>query len=167
MVQTQNKSRPERGHLAFVTSFQQSQHMLIHIASIGKRLLNRRTRDQATPGPAMARPQRVVIGVKEIRILRMQRLIIRDKLLEQKRLKEPAHMRQVPLRRADIRHRLHHIVLSHQWLAQLLSELAHLQIAFPQLLLSWSRRSRNLFASEHHQDNSSSLYASRRKAHAI
>src|SRR5437763_8531532 len=62
----------------------------------------------------MARPDRLVIGVEQIGERRVESAIYRIERAKQKRLEKPAGVRQMPLRRADVRHRLDRLVLGRE-----------------------------------------------------
>jgi len=52
----------------------------------------------------------LVVGVEEIFEIRMKRAIAGEPWLEQELLEEPAGVREMPLRRARVRHALHDVV---------------------------------------------------------
>src|SRR6266849_2154975 len=103
--------------------------MFINVAAILVGLFNRRPRDQATLGPTMPFAKRVVVGIKEIGILRMKRLVTRKSRREQKGLPKPGYMSQVPLGGADIRHRLNDVIFGGKRLTELLSKAANLLVS--------------------------------------
>ena len=72
-----------------------------------------------------------VVGIEQMVVALIQRAITRQKGLQHEGLEEPGDMRQMPLRRADIRHALDHIVLGLQRLTESLAGSAHPLITLP------------------------------------
>lgn len=58
---------------------------------------------------------RVVVAVEYEIIITVKGSIIRYKVLQDKGLKQPAHVCQVPLGRAGLHDRLYLVVIGHQW----------------------------------------------------
>ena len=69
------------------------------------------TGEESTVGTRMARADRVVIGIEQKSVMRIERLIIREIRGQDHGLEEPRHMRAMPFRRTGIGHRLDHLVL--------------------------------------------------------
>ena len=70
----------------------------------------------------------VIIGVKEIGVLRVFRSVIRHPDLENEGLEKPTSMREVPFRWADVGYRLHDAVFRLERFTELLREPAHFAI---------------------------------------
>src|SRR5271166_1409031 len=68
-------------------------------------------------GPQRTVAHRVVIRIEEIAERTVERFIPRQVFGKKKCLEEPGGVRQMPLRRTRIRHRLQAVVLYAQWLA--------------------------------------------------
>ena len=115
-------------HLPLVELLQEIKDTLIDIPAVGIRLLDCGPGDQPAFGPAMPFAQRIVVRVKEVRVLWMQRPVIRNCRKEQEGLEKPADVRKMPLRWADIGHRLDDIIFSGQGFAQVLRKAAHLLV---------------------------------------
>jgi len=77
MIQAKYHDGRQLCQLSLINLLQQIKDVLIDIPAVLIGLLDRRPRDEATFGPAMALPKGVVVGVKQVRILWMKRLIIR------------------------------------------------------------------------------------------
>src|SRR5262245_20006898 len=73
-----------------------------------------RPRDQPAPGARMARSSRDVVRVEEIGELGVANAIAGKMRDQEELLEEPRSVRAMPLGRAGIRHRLHHLVLGAQ-----------------------------------------------------
>jgi hypothetical protein len=105
--------------------FQQLKDVLIDIPPVGIRLLDGRPGDQPSFRSAVPFSQRVVVRVKEVRILWMKRLVIRNCRKEQEGLEKPTDMGEMPFGRADIWHGLNNIIFGDQRFAQMLSKAAN------------------------------------------
>ena len=77
MMETKCHDGCQLRQLPLINLLQQLKDVLIDIPAVLIGLLDRRPRDEATFGPAMAFPKGVVVGVKQVRILWMKRLVIR------------------------------------------------------------------------------------------
>ena len=77
VMQAKRNDGCQRCQLPLINLLQQLKDMLIDIPAVLIGLFDRRPRDEATFGSAMAFPKGVVVGVKQVRILWMKRLVIR------------------------------------------------------------------------------------------
>src|SRR2546426_12496033 len=84
VMQAKRHDGREFRKLSPIELLQQTKHMFINVAAILVGLFHRRPRDQATLGPTMPFSERVVIGIEEIGILRMKRLVTRKSRGEHK-----------------------------------------------------------------------------------
>ena len=73
-----------------------------------------RPREEAAPWPRVARASRHIVRIEEIGELRIEDAVAGKMRHEEELLEEPGRVRPVPLGRARIRHRLHHLVLGAQ-----------------------------------------------------
>src|SRR4051812_5996363 len=92
-----------------------------------------RPRDQPPQITPMHVARSVVVGIKQIGVFRNFRPIPRHPDFRDEGLKEPARVGQMPLRRANIGHRLHDEIFRLQGLAHPRAEIADLPVAFQQL----------------------------------
>lgn len=88
--------------------------MLVDVAAVGRDRLDGRAAQQAALRPRMARPQGFVIGVEEEREIRVERRIAGQMRTQEQRLPEPRGVREMPFRRARVRHRLNRLILAAQ-----------------------------------------------------
>ena len=86
------------------------EHGPVDMASIVADLLDRRAGDHASLRARMARPGRLVVGVEQEGIHRVEFDISRVERLEKKRLEEPCHVGPVPLGGTGVGHRLHDLI---------------------------------------------------------
>jgi hypothetical protein len=86
---------------------QQRRDARVDVGAPGTHLGERGPRHQPALGPRMARTDPFVVAVVEHTIGRMERREARLEALEHEGLEEPGHMREVPLGRARVGHRLH------------------------------------------------------------
>ncbi len=98
-------------HLRRRPARDQPLHRRIDMAAVGHHLVDARAGDQAAPRAGVPRPGLHVIGVEEegepvIRRTVAGRMLAQDELLE-----EPGRVREMPLGRAGVLHRLHDHVL--------------------------------------------------------
>src|SRR4029453_12932649 len=84
-----------------------------------------RPRDEPAPRPRVTRSGRDVVRVEEIGELRVENAIAGEMRDQEELLEEPGCVRPVPLGRARIRHRLHHLVLGAQGIGPALGLRAH------------------------------------------
>ena len=77
-------------------------------------VVDRRTGQQPTLGPRMARTGGLVIGVEEVGESRVENPVFRLEPGQDESLEEPGGMREVPLCGADVRHRLDRLILGRQ-----------------------------------------------------
>ena len=79
----------------------------------------------------------VVVGVKQNFILRVERLVACSLGFQQKGLKEPGDVGEVPFRRTGVVHGLHLIVLDFKWTAQLQGLLTDSFVPGPECRFFW------------------------------
>ena len=65
-------------------------------------------------GPRMPRADRLVVGVEEIFVGRIEHAVVRARAAQHEGLEEPRRVRQVPLGRTGVGHRLDRLVLGRQ-----------------------------------------------------
>src|SRR5205823_9602260 len=95
--------------------------------SIG--LFDGRTRNDSSPRTAMHRTDGVVVGIEKISIFGGTLVAaVRMRGLNDKIIKEPTGMRQMPLGRAGVWHGLDDVILDFERLTQLFREGSHLAI---------------------------------------
>ncbi|MNE62160.1 hypothetical protein D3C80_1574260 [compost metagenome] len=80
-----------------------------------------------------------VVGVEQVVVERLRRAVAGQEGLQQEGLEEPADMRQVPLRRADVGHALDHLILGGQRRADRLAGCTHLPETLQQSRHTWFR----------------------------
>ncbi len=105
--------------------FDESQHRRGNMVAIGGDGIDGRSRQKAALRARMARPDRFVIGVEQIGEGGVEFAVSRVEGTEQEGLEEPAGVRQMPFRRADIRHRLDRLILGRQVTSEGFALLAH------------------------------------------
>ncbi len=87
---------------------QKREHRLIHAAAIFQHLGERRPGDKSATSARIHRTNEVVIAVEEKIVAGMHALVIRLEDRKHKLLEEPGGMREMPLGRTHVGHRLHH-----------------------------------------------------------
>jgi len=92
----------------------EAQHRRRHMVAIGADGVDRRARQKASLGARMARADRLVIGIEQVGEGRVERPVGGIERRQDKGLEKPAGVRQMPLCRADIGHRLDRLVLGRQ-----------------------------------------------------
>ena len=122
VVQTQFNHGLESSPAIAAQIRDQLNHLLVHFLSILERLRHRRPRDQATTRTAVHRADGIVIGIEQISISGGQFPLFARGPLQNKRIKEPTGVRQVPFGRARIGHGLDDVVFGLQRLAERLGE---------------------------------------------
>jgi hypothetical protein len=129
VVQADLDQRTERRHELGVGRRQQLLHVVVHVGAVVVHLLHRGARDVAALVAAVALARLDVVRVEQVGVLLVKRRIVGRVLAEDERLEEPADMRQVPLRGANVGHRLDDVVFRLQRLTKMLGELPHATIA--------------------------------------
>ena len=118
LLVVQSQARPGLELRHSESRAQQATHRFIHMRAIGVHLVQRRARQHVPHSPQRPVANRVVIRIEQIAERWMDRPIARQMFGQQKCLKEPRGMRQMPLRRTGIRHGLQAVVLDRQRCAQ-------------------------------------------------
>ncbi len=108
---------------------QEPAHGLVDMRPVGDHVVERGPGEQAALGPGLPRPQRLVVGIEEIVEPRVEDLVAGEARRQQERLPEPGGVRQVPLGRAGVRHRLRQLVLGREAAGQSLGGLANRPVA--------------------------------------
>ena len=108
---------------------QEGQHPIVDGSAIGTHFRGTWSGHLPTIGSRMACPDLLVVRVEQVRVARMERLVLRIERAEHERLEEPRHVRPVPLRRAGVRHRLHGLVLRGQGRRERLRSSPHVRVA--------------------------------------
>jgi hypothetical protein len=92
-------------------SAEQRDHGPVDIVAVGDHLGQGRAREHAALGPRMPRADRVVVGVVQHAVRRLEYPIAGQVRLEHESLEEPGGVGEMPLHRARVRHRLDCAVL--------------------------------------------------------
>jgi hypothetical protein len=108
---------------------EQRRHALVDLRTIGLDLGQAGTRDEAALRPRMLLAHLVVVAVEQHPVVGVERLEAALVALEHEGFEKPRHVRQMPLGRADVGHRLHLRVGLGQRLGQEQRLRAHLRIA--------------------------------------
>src|SRR6266702_8869746 len=135
MLQTQYKDGRNCCQLSLIELFQQVKDVLIDIAAVPVGLLDGGPGDQTAIGSAVPFSQRVVVGIKQVRILWMKGLVTRNCWKKQEGLEKPVDVGEMPLGRADIWHRLNDVIFGDKRLTQVLREAANLLVLLDEILL--------------------------------
>ncbi len=104
-------------------------HRCVDMGAISPDLGDAGARDEAALGPRMARAHRLVIGIEEIGVSRIENAIAGEVRRQQEGLEEPAGMGAMPLGRADIGHRLDRLVFGRERFSEGVGAPARLGIA--------------------------------------
>src|SRR5262249_13997950 len=123
----------------FVGALEQVEHVLVDVGAIAVRLVDGRPRDVAALRPRVTVADGVVVGVVQVRVAWIRRLVIRHVRLQQEGFEKPAHVRQVPLGRTAVRHGLDDVVLDRKGCAQRFREVADLLVTLDQRLALLAR----------------------------
>jgi hypothetical protein len=91
---------------------EQLPHVLIDVLAITQHLLHRRTRQQAALRPRVHEPNSLVVGVEQVFVVGIKRLVAAQRRLQQELFEEPARVREVPFEGARVRHALHDVVFA-------------------------------------------------------
>ena len=102
------------GQLRIVGAGEQAFYSLVDMGAKRGDLFAIRPRDEPALGPRVARPSRHIVRVEEIGEPLIEDAIAGKMRPQEKLLEEPGRMRAVPLGRARIGHRLHHLILGAQ-----------------------------------------------------
>ena len=114
VVQPQFDPRPH----GFVATPKQRHHRRVHVLAVGVHLLDGRPRQRPAPGAWERLADAVVVGVEEFLEALDERPVPLYVRLEQEGLEEPGGVREVPLGRARVVHRLDAIVVHGERTAQ-------------------------------------------------
>ena len=101
-----------------VAAREQRPHGLVHVRPVGVHLLHGRPRQRAALRPRERLADAVVVGVEERLEALGERPVPLPEGLEQEGLEEPGGVREVPLGRARVVHRLHAVVVHRQGTTQ-------------------------------------------------
>ena len=107
---------------SWLAAVEQRDHRVRHVLAIGHDLGQAGTGKHAALGPRMARADGFVIGVEEILVGGIEGAVAARMRAQHEGLEEPGGVRQVPLGRAGVGHRLDRLVLGRQWFSELLGE---------------------------------------------
>jgi len=100
--------------------------MAIDIFAVTKRFRHSRTRDQAAQVAPVHAPGRVIVGVEEERVLRNRGPVVPLPGPEDECFEKPGRMGKVPLRGADIWHRLDNAVFRLEIAHEQSGEITHI-----------------------------------------
>src|SRR6266849_393005 len=148
MMQAQCKDGRDLCQLSLIELLQQVEDVLIDIAAVPVGLLDGGPGDQPAIGSAVPFSQRVVVGIKQVRILWMKGLVTRNCWKEEKGLEKPADVGEMPLGWADIWHRLNDVIFGYQRLTQVLREAANFLVLLNEILLRLCLRDERTFMFE-------------------
>lgn len=104
------------------------QHGRVDMTPVRMHVGQRGTRQKAALFPRLARAERFVVGVEQERIGIVERGITGDVPHQHDCLEEPRRMREMPLRRAGVGHRLHGLIFGSQRRRQLDAACANVPI---------------------------------------
>jgi len=96
----------------------QIKHRIVDMVAIGDDFLNRRACQQATIRPWIHSTDRIKIRIQDIVEILVKPVVGFRVFLENEALEKPRDMREMPFRRADVRHTLHDVVLGLEVLTQ-------------------------------------------------
>src|SRR5260370_42579001 len=134
MIPAYHNDRRKFCKLSLIYLIKQVKHSLVNIPAVQVYLLNSWSRNQTSHWPIISLAKRIVIGIKKVRILWMKRCVPGKRRGKEKGLPEPSHVSKMPFRWAYIRHRLNNVILSHQWLTQLLCETTNILVSLDKIL---------------------------------
>jgi hypothetical protein len=106
--------RRDRRPRVAVGAGDERKHRVGHSGAVSSDLADPRPRQQPALRPRMARADLLVVGVEQVAERGVERAVAGNMFLEQERLEEPGGVREVPLGRAHIGHRLDGLVLGQQ-----------------------------------------------------
>ena len=98
--------------------FESPQHSRVHMSPVFENLVNRWPRQETTSWSGMHLAGRIIIRVEQVVVLLGERRVPVSMRHEYEALEEPGDVGEMPLRRTDIRHALHDVVLDGQVVAQ-------------------------------------------------
>src|SRR5713101_5233551 len=151
MMQAQCKDGRDLCQLSLIELLQQVEDVLIDIAAVPVGLLDGGPGDQTAIGSAVPFSQRIVVGIKQVRILWMKGLVTRNCWKEEKGLEKPADVGEMPLGWADIWHRLNDVIFGDKRLTQVLREAANFLVSLDEILLRrWLGDERTFFFEHGH-----------------
>ena len=122
MIEAQINQRRYGGPRGVVRCLEEIGYRFIDVAPVSYHLGDGRPRYQASLGSGMARPERVVIGIKQERIATVNGLIACIETLQDEGLEKPRGMAEVPFRGTGVGHRLHTLVLGAKARGELLGK---------------------------------------------
>src|SRR5262249_53923594 len=96
-------------------ALEQLAHVLVDVGAIGVYFGETGARQQAARVTRVLRADRVVIRIEETPEVRLEGAIAARVRFEHERLEEPTRVREMPFRRAGVRHRLNLAVFRRQW----------------------------------------------------
>ncbi len=108
-----------------ISRIQQLEHGGIDVRTVGEDFIERRAREQAALRPRMHVADRVIIRVEQVIEASVETAVSRIEGLEDEALEKPGNVREVPLGRRDIGHRLHNRVLGLERADEALGDGAH------------------------------------------
>ncbi len=102
------------------------------MVAVRRDALHSRPRQKPALRPRVARTDRLVVRVKQVAEVRVEFVIAPGEAAQQEGFEKPGHVCEMPLGRADIRHRLDRLVLRRQRRGQLLAIAPHRREALAQ-----------------------------------
>jgi hypothetical protein len=112
-------------------------HGLVDRPPVRVHLGHRGPREVTALGARVLGPDRLVVRVEQHPVVRVSGLVPGQVGCQDKRLEEPGHVRQMPLRRTDVGHRLDNVVVDLERRAQPLRRRADVLILSPQAVEHW------------------------------
>ncbi len=104
---------------------QKRRHRAVDMVAICDDRLERRTGDHAASGTGLTRADALVIGIEQETEVAIERAVVGEVLFENHSLEKPCRMREMPFRRACVRHRLNGRIGVGQRRAEPLARLAN------------------------------------------
>ncbi|CAM8770751.1 hypothetical protein NCM_01976 [Burkholderia pseudomallei] len=140
VMQAERDLRLDRDQRRQIGGAQQLEQRVVDVTPIAPHVILRRPRQHSALRPRMPRAERFVIRIEEIRIARIEQPVAARMPREDHGLEEPCRMREMPLRRTRVRHRLQRLVLRGQRPRELDAVAAHVREAAREFRRETARR---------------------------
>src|SRR5262245_862142 len=134
MMKTENQDRLDLIEQFFVRTRKQIVDMRIDRCAVALRFADCRARNQAAQIAPVHVSGSVVVRIKKIGVLGNFSAITRTKLFQDKGLEKPRRVSKVPLRRTDVRHRLHNAIFRLETCTERVGEVPNLMKTTKQAL---------------------------------
>ena len=113
------------GQTGLIRMLEQWRHGSVDMGAVARDVLDARPREEPALGAGVPGADSLVVRVEDVRVRIVEHVVTAGVLSEQERLEEPRDMGAVPLRRADVGHRLDGLVLRAQDGCQTFGQGAH------------------------------------------